>query len=89
MQPEEPFYLLDAGDGQIPPLFFPMLNKCLANPLLEAWSGYLWSRGRGERLIELSNDGEGEGYAAWRVLPAAEAWQSVVTSGLGLKSISF
>jgi hypothetical protein len=89
LQPEEPFYLLDSGDGQIPPLFYPMLNKCLAIPLLEAWSNYLWTRGRDERLIEVLNDGEGQGYAAWRVLPATEAWQSVVTSGLGSGSISF
>jgi hypothetical protein len=89
MQPEEPFYLLDSGDGQIPPLFYPMLNKCLAIPLLETWSDYLWARGREERLIEVLNEGEGQGYAAWRVLPAPEAWQSVVTGGLSLKSISF
>ncbi len=93
MQPEEPFYLLDGGDGQIPALFYPMLNKCLAIPLLEAWSDYLWARGReegpGEKLIQLLNDGEGQGYAAWRVLPAPEVWQAVISSGLGARSISF
>jgi hypothetical protein len=89
MQPEEPFYLLDTGDGRIPPLFYPMLNKCLAIPLLEEWSDYLWVRGREEKLVQLLNDGKGQGYAAWRVLPAPAAWQTVVTTGLGLKSISF
>jgi hypothetical protein len=89
MQPEEPFYLLDAGDGQIPSLFYPMLNKCLAVPLLEAWVAYLWRCGREETLVALLNDGEGQGYAAWRVLPAPEAWQHIVSGGLGLKSISF
>jgi hypothetical protein len=86
MQPEEPFYLLDRGDGQIPPLFYPALNKCLAIPLLETWADYLWARGReagqGARLIELLNDGAGQGYAAWRVLPAPEAWQEIVQNGL-------
>jgi hypothetical protein len=86
MQPEEPFYLLDGGDGQIPPLFYPMLNKCLAIPLLETWADFLWARGReagqGARLIELLNDGAGQDYAAWRVLPAPEAWQEIVQNGL-------
>jgi hypothetical protein len=74
MSPEEPFYLLDGGERQIPSLFYPMLNKCLPIPLLEAGSAYLWSRGREERLIELLNDGAGQGYAAWRVLPAPDAY---------------
>ena len=34
MNPEQPFYLLDDGTQPIPPLFYPMLNKCLALPLL-------------------------------------------------------
>lgn len=89
MQPEEPFYLLDAGDGQIPPLFYPMLNKCLAIPLLETWAGYLWARGREEKLVALLNDGAGQGYAVWRVLPAPEAWQQVVQAGLASQTISF
>jgi hypothetical protein len=89
MQPEEPFYLLDTGDGRIPPLFYPMLNKCLAIPLLEAWAGYLWARGRDERLIEVLNDGEGQGYAIWRVVPAVEEWQQVVRMGLAMQEITF
>jgi hypothetical protein len=93
MQPEEPFYLLDSGDGQLPALFYPMLNKCLAIPLLETWSDYLWARGReegpGEKLVQLLNDGAGQGYAAWRVLPAREAWQKVVQAGLATKQIEF
>jgi hypothetical protein len=93
MQPEEPFYLLDSGDGQIPALFYPMLNKCLAIPLLEAWSDYLWARGReegpGAKLVQLFNDAAGQGYAAWRVLPAPQAWQTIVSSGLGARLISF
>ena len=32
MNPEEPVYLLDGGEGRIPPLFYPMLNRCLAFP---------------------------------------------------------
>jgi hypothetical protein len=93
MNPEEPFYLLDEGKQQIPALFYAMLNKCLAIPLLEAWSDYLWARGReegpGARLIELLNDGVGQGYAAWRVLPAAEEWQQVVQNGLSSGVIAF
>jgi hypothetical protein len=36
MNPEQPFYLLDDGTRPIPPLFYAMLNKSLALPLLES-----------------------------------------------------
>ncbi|MEJ2751045.1 MAG: hypothetical protein P8183_24540, partial [Anaerolineae bacterium] len=67
MNPEAPFYLLDDGRESTPPLFYPMLNNCLAVPVLEEWAGYLWENGRARNLITLMNDGEGQGYAAWRV----------------------
>lgn len=55
MNPEQPFYLLDVGmqpglsgptelgksTRPIPPLFYPMLNKYLALPLLASWCEYL------------------------------------------------
>jgi hypothetical protein len=60
MQPEEPFYLLDNDNGQIPPLVCPMLNKCLAIPLLEGWTDELSERGReeglGAKLVALLNE---------------------------------
>jgi len=89
MNPEEAFFLLDDGRQPIPPLFYPMLNKCLAVPVLEEWAGYLWENGRERRLITLLNDGEGQGYAAWRVLPAADEWQSIIQAGLQEKTIDF
>jgi hypothetical protein len=89
MNPEEPFYLLDDGKQPLPPLFYPMLNKCLALPLLESWSGYLWENGRERDLIHLLDDGQGQGYGAWRVLPALETWQDLVQSGLQARQISF
>ena len=89
MNPEQPFYLLDDGTQPIPPLFYPMLNKCLALPLLPAWAGYLWENGRAHELITLLDEGEGQGYAAWRVLPTSKEWQSVVECGLQSQKISF
>jgi hypothetical protein len=89
MNPQEPFYLLDDGSRQIPALFYAMLNKCLAIPLLEAWADYLWTKGREGKLIALLNDGMGQGYAAWRVLPAPKAWQQVVQGGLLARQIDF
>jgi hypothetical protein len=89
MNPEEPFYLLDEGRQQIPALFYAMLDKCLAIPLLGDWSDYLWKRGREQKLIALLNEGIGQGYAAWRVLPAPDAWQRVVQDGLGSHQLSF
>jgi hypothetical protein len=89
MSPQEPFYLLDDGQQAIPPLFYPMLNKCLAVPLLEEWAGYLWEEGRARDLISLLDDGQGQGYAAWRVAPAPEAWQTVVQEGIAVGTIRF
>ena len=89
MNPEQPFYLLDDGTQPIPPLFYPMLNKCLALPLLPEWAGYLWENGRAQELITLLDEGEGQGYAAWRTLPTSKEWQSVVECGLQSQKISF
>jgi hypothetical protein len=36
LNPEQPFYLLDDGTRPIPPLFYAMLNKSSALPLLES-----------------------------------------------------
>ncbi len=89
MNPEQPFYLLDDGKQPIPPLFYPMLNKCLALPLLPEWAGYLWENGRLRSLITLLDEGEGQGYAAWRVLPAPEDWQTLMENGLSSRVLKF
>jgi hypothetical protein len=89
MNPEEPFFLLDDGNQAIPPLFYPMLNKCLAVPVLEEWAGYLWENGRSRNLITLMNDGQGQGYAAWRTLPTPDVWQEVIQTGLRERVIYF
>ena len=103
MNPERPFYLLDDGakpilhqDGRplatqwsIPPLFYPMLNKCLSLPLLAEWARYLWENGRERNFITLLDKGNGQGYAAWRVLPAPDEWQKVVQEGLQSQSLTF
>jgi hypothetical protein len=89
MNPEQPFYLLDDGTRPIPPLFYVMLNKALALPLLESWSAYLWENGRERDLISLLNDGAGQGYAAWRVLPTPDMWQEVISNGLRLQQLAF
>ena len=64
-----------------------MLNKCLALPLLDSWAEYLWANGRERNLITLLDNGEGQGYAAWRVLPASDEWQQVVNIGLRIGRI--
>ena len=89
MNPEQPFYLLDDGAQPIPPLFYAMLNKALSLPLLPDWAGYLWANGRLQKLITLLNEGEGQGYAAWRVLPAVEAWQALIQDGVTEKHLQF
>lgn len=89
MNPEQPFYLLDDGTQSIPPLFYPMLNKCLAVPVLEEWTEYLWENGRQRNLITLLDEGEGQGYASWRVLPVGEDWQKILETGLNCSLIQF
>lgn len=89
MNPEQPFYLLDDGTQPIPPLFYSMLNKCLALPLLPEWAGYLWENGRERNLVTLLDEGEGQGYAAWRVLPSPKEWQVVVENGIHSKVLAF
>lgn len=89
MNPGQPFYLLDDGAHPIPRLFYAMLNKSLALPMLEGWASYLWQKGRERNLIALLDDREGQGYAAWRVMPASEAWQSIVEHGLYAQTIVF
>jgi len=49
----------------------------------------LWENGRAQELITLLDEGEGQGYAAWRVLPIAEEWQGIVTGGLQKKALCF
>lgn len=89
INPEQTFYLLDDGTQPIPPLFYPMLNKCLALPLLPEGAGYLWANGRERTLITLLDKDEGQGYAAWPMLPAAEEWQKLVQFGLQNDDICF
>lgn len=89
MNPEQPFYLLDDGMLPIPPLFYSMLNKALALPLLPEWAGYLWKNGRERNLITLLDEGEGQGYATWRALPTSKEWQKILETGLNRSQIQF
>ncbi|MCB0014216.1 MAG: hypothetical protein KDE34_20025, partial [Anaerolineales bacterium] len=89
MNPEQPFYLLDDGSQAIPPLFYAMLNKSLALPLLEDWLAYLWTTGREQNLITLLDQGKGQGFAAWQVTPSGEAWQNILEAGLQSDQIQF
>ncbi|HRQ42120.1 MAG TPA: hypothetical protein PLD25_29730 [Chloroflexota bacterium] len=66
-----------------------MCNNCQALPLLLEWVGYLWANGRERNLITLLDEGEGQGYAAWWVLPAPREWQAVVEDGLQVEHITF
>ena len=72
--PSLPEQLVGDGTGPIPPLFYPMLNKYLALLLLPEWAGYLWGNGRERSLITMLDEGEGQVYAAWRVLPTGMEW---------------
>ena len=89
MNPDQPFYLLDDGTQPLPPLFYPMLNRCLAVPVLPEWSEYLWVCGRERDLITLLDKGEGQGYAAWKVKPDSESWEQIVSEGLRQQRLTF
>ncbi len=51
--------------------------------------GYLAENGRELNLITLLDDGEGQGYAAWRVLPPSDAWEEIVQAGLQERALDF
>ncbi len=89
MNPEQPLYLLDDGTRPIPPLFYAMLNKSLAIPILEDWMEYLWVAGRAERLVQLLDGGRGQGYVAWRVLSVGTEWEQLTQIGLRTAQIAF
>lgn len=89
MNPDKPFYLLDDGCQPLPPLFYPMLNRCLAAPLLPEWEAYLWRCGREQKLITLLNKGQGQGYTAWKVKPDIEKWEQIVSQGVREQRICF
>ena len=89
MNPEQPFYLLDGGTQPIPPLFYAMLNKSLPLPLREDWVDYLWVAARGEGLVQLLYEGQGQGYVAWRVVAAEEEWQALIREGLTSGTLRF
>lgn len=89
MNPEQPFYLLDDGTRPIPPLFYAMLNKGLALPLLEDWVDYLWVAGRDERLVQLLDEGQGQGYVAWRILSAKDVWQGIIQEAVAHGQLDF
>lgn len=89
MNPEQPFYLLDNDQQPIPSLFYPMLNKALPLPLLATWQTYLWTYGKDAQLITLVNEGQGQQYAAWRILPDLAAWQTLVQTGLQRATLHF
>jgi hypothetical protein len=89
MNPEAPFYLLDDGSQAIPRLFYAMLNKALAIPIMSEWAMYLWQNGREAKLVNLLDGGKGQGYAAWRVKSAPDGWQKIIQVGLEEKQIEF
>jgi len=66
-----------------------MLDRALPLPILPAWTEYLWQAGREAKLIQLLNNGQGQGYAGWRVLPDSEGWQRLVQAGLAGKTLAF
>jgi len=49
----------------------------------------LWANGRERSLITLLDEGEGQGYATWRVLPAPEEWQMLIEMGLRNATLQF
>ena len=65
------------------------LGDSLALPLLPEWAGYLWENGRLRNLITLLNQGQGQKYVAWRVLPTTAVWQEIIQAGIQSKHLSF
>lgn len=88
-QPNQWFYLLDEGQASIPNLFYPLLNKSLALPLLKEWIEVLWEDGRDRDLIKLLSQDTGIGAAVWCVHPTTKTWTEIIKTRLADGIITF
>ncbi|MGB0385319.1 MAG: hypothetical protein ACPGWR_10895 [Ardenticatenaceae bacterium] len=90
LTPQETFYLIDDNTTQSgpPPTFIPFLAKSLGVPILPEWAEYLWIEGRIKALISPLTK-NCYGYGGWKVKTGKEAWNTMVSEGLGEKKINF
>ena len=88
--PQKTFYLIDhnpAPSGP-PSTFIPFLAKSLSIPILPEWAEYLWTEGRMQSLI-LPLTKNCYGHGGWKVETTKDAWDTMVSEGLGEKQIQF
>lgn len=81
MQPDEPFYVLDDGETEIPPAFFAMLDNALPIPLQKEWATYLWRSGRALNMIHTATRKYAYGKMAWRIDVDIETWERIIKDG--------
>lgn len=79
MVPEQDFYVIDKGTGNIPGNFYAQLAKAAPFPVLPHWTEYLWVQGRLNDLITALG---GTGLGGWKVFFIKEKWEEIVSKGL-------
>lgn len=93
MSPEKGLFYVTSfsadSDGPPKAMFFAMLDKLLAIPMLADWTDYLWKQGEIKSLIAMINPKHCRGSHAWKVLLDYEVWDTVVQGGLQDGHISF
>ena len=85
MNPSLPFYVL-CEDNEMPPAFFPMLDRALSIPLQPHWAEHLWQAGQQHDLITITNPTT-VGLRAYTVVPDLDEWQMIVQIGLDVDAL--
>jgi hypothetical protein len=93
MSPEKGlFYVTSfsaAGDGPPKDMFFAMLDKLLAIPMLADWTDYLWREGEIKDLIIMIEPTHCRGSHAWKVKLDYEVWDTIIKGGVSSGQIKF
>lgn len=80
LEPNQPFYLLNASDEPPYARFFTMLNRTVVAPMLSNWAEWLWLEGFMNELI--TRLVATRGTFAWRVQASDELWLELIQQGI-------
>jgi hypothetical protein len=93
MSPEKGLFYVTSfsaeGDGPPKDMFFAMLDKLLAIPMLADWTDYLWREGEIKDLIVMIEPTHCRGSHAWKVKLDYEIWDTIIKGGVSSGQIKF
>ncbi|MBE2223818.1 MAG: hypothetical protein IAF02_19920 [Anaerolineae bacterium] len=80
---------LNTASDTLKAQFITLLDKAINIPILPEWSEYLWQEGDRKKLIQPINPDDCRNLVAYRVIIAAPAWASIISTGLKEGDITF